>query len=118
MKIDLNKWKNIHNISYPNKNNSKKPPWDIKKPDENLKWVLDKFKIKIENALELGCGVGNDSIYLNEKGFEVDAIDINQNFINQAKSTSKEINFICGDIFEDIPLKKYNTGTSLCSSGI
>ena len=101
-------WKNVNEMTFPNKSNSNEMPWDIGKSDPNLDWVLKYFNLKQGYALDLGCGVGNDSNYLQQLGFEVDAIDLNPKFIETAKNNNNKINFICGDVFQDIPHKKYD----------
>ena len=103
-----NFWKEAHTVQYPNKRNSKNLPWDIGRPDFNLLKILKEFNIQKGQVLELGCGLGSDAVYLSSVGFDVDAIDINKEFINFAKSKNSNVNFICGDVFKDIPNKKYD----------
>ena len=105
---EIDFWKEAHTIQYPNKKNSKNLPWDIGKPDLNLVWVLNEYEFQKGNALELGCGLGSDAVYLDNIGFEVDAIDINEKFINFAHTKKSNVNFICGDVFHDLPNKKYD----------
>lgn len=61
-------------------------------------------------AIDLGCGVGNDTVYLLKKAYKVTAVDNQPSVINWIKSrvsdTSK-LDFII-DNFEDIKLSKAN----------
>ena len=51
------------------------------KRDRPSRLLADFFRLKLEknlkekNAIDLGCGAGNDTVFLLEKGFEVTAID-------------------------------------------
>ena len=99
-------WKNIHERKFISKNNSNNLPWDIEQPDPNLKWIIDFINLSNKNILEVGCGSGNDAIYLSNNGFEVDAIDLHPISIDKAKSKSTQVNFICGDVFYDLPSNK------------
>ena len=44
-------------------------------PRKNIKYFIDVIKSKPENAIELGCGAGNDAVYLIKNGWNVLAID-------------------------------------------
>jgi 2-polyprenyl-3-methyl-5-hydroxy-6-metoxy-1,4-benzoquinol methylase len=45
-------------------------------------------------VLDIGSGKGRNSFFLAKKGFEVEAIDIDQQSINEIKKPSKKINFL------------------------
>lgn len=101
--MSLEHWKNIQSlVSYETM------PWDIGRQDSNLEKALKFLKINKGKVLEIGCGVGNDALYLDKIGLDVDAIDINPHFINLAKEKTSNVNFICGDVFKDIPNTTYN----------
>ena len=103
--MDIEYWKNVHKMNFEGSN---KMPWEIGEYDINLEKSLKFINLKSGSVLELGCGVGEDSIFLSNFGFEVDGIDINENFINIAKEKNKNVNFICGDVYKDIPNKTYD----------
>ena len=48
-------------------------PWEIGHHDYNIEEVFEGLSGDI---LELGCGSGNDAIWLAQKGFNVTAVDI------------------------------------------
>ena len=78
-------------------------PWDIGKPDFNLIQAVSTMGIKPCKALEIGCGTGNNSIWLSQKNFDVIGIDTSEIAIQKAfekasianvKCTFIEINFL------------------------
>lgn len=82
----------------------KATPWDVKQPEAELAKLLDNGLVKPCRALELGCGNGNDSIYLAKKGFDVTGVDVSKLAIEEAKRRAKEsgvkVNFIAEDASE------------------
>lgn len=75
----------------------------IKIEEPIVKKILKKYpKGKV---LDLGCGTGRYSLYLDSLGHSVTGIDISMDMIEFAKQKSKQIQFIQGDIsnlpFED-----------------
>jgi len=65
---------------------------------EIYKFINSIFKIKkINNVLEIGCGIGIISEYLSRKTNKVFGIDISKNSIKFASSTVKNVNFTCMD---------------------
>ena len=106
-------WENIWSLNhiYKSKNNSKELPWEINSYDNNLKEIFNLLEIKKGDVLELGCGSGNDSLWLAKNNFNVTAIDISSKAILLAKEKNKDylnIEFIEGDILNSIPNKKYD----------
>jgi 2-polyprenyl-3-methyl-5-hydroxy-6-metoxy-1,4-benzoquinol methylase len=51
-------------------------PWDIGKPDFNLIETVVQKSIKRCKALDIGCGTGDNSIWLAQKHFQVTGTDI------------------------------------------
>jgi len=61
------------------------------------------------NALDIACGNGRNSIFLADKGFVVDAVDISTIAVNNFTGVNPNINVICQDIdFWEIPSDKYD----------
>lgn len=63
-----------------------KAVWTKKAPEELTK-IMD--KIKPCKAIDLGCGEGLYSIYLNSKGFDIQGVDISDKAISYAKKNAK-----------------------------
>jgi SAM-dependent methyltransferase len=60
------------------------------------------------NALDIACGNGRNSLFLAEKGFKVDAVDISTVAMNHLASRDPNINVICQDIDAwEIPQNRY-----------
>lgn len=90
-----------------------KAHWEgrVTKAARNLSALLNK-KDKI---LEIGCGSGDDSIFLAKKDFQVWGIDISKLAIKKAKSSGKlkNLRFSLGDV-ENLKFKDDFFGGVLC----
>ncbi len=79
-------------------------PWDIGRPDFNLRQVLATYDIPRGPALEIGCGTGDNAIFLAKSGFDVTATEIVEMALEAArkKAEAEGINgrFILQDILE------------------
>lgn len=62
--------------------------------------VLDKCKTPI---LDLGCGTGNDTLYLTERGFQVIACDYSEVALAKVKNTFADVETKLIDIAEPLP---------------
>ncbi|MFE7230078.1 class I SAM-dependent methyltransferase [Streptomyces sp. NPDC002405] len=82
---------------------SRPVPFFVDKPDENLVEWLERGLIGGRRALDLGCGPGRNALYLAERGFEVDAVDLSPQAIawarERARETGAEVRFLCQDAF-------------------
>ncbi|RUT44416.1 class I SAM-dependent methyltransferase [Paenibacillus anaericanus] len=91
---------------------SKKVPFFINHPDENLVSYLDSGHVQVGKVLEVGCGPGRNAIYLAQKGFTVDAVDISEEAIRWAQDRVNEhnvdVNFQCISLFELQAVEEYD----------
>jgi SAM-dependent methyltransferase len=77
-------------------------PWDIGKPDFNLIQTVTATPIKPCKALEIGCGTGDNSIWLYQQSFHVVGIDASEVAIENAKEKALKANAICTFLVSDV----------------
>jgi 2-polyprenyl-3-methyl-5-hydroxy-6-metoxy-1,4-benzoquinol methylase len=65
-------------------------PWDIGRPSTDLKQAVENGTLHPCRAVELGCGSGNDAIFLASRGFDVTAIDIAPTALSLAKKKAQD----------------------------
>tara|TARA_B100000989_G_scaffold298767_1_gene289717 strand:+ start:6399 stop:7208 length:810 start_codon:yes stop_codon:yes gene_type:complete len=108
----LKRERNIHN-KWAKENNYE--PFNIKAFKNGIslpefKWLLNKQNLKNKKILDIGCGLGEASIYFAMQGADVSAIDISDKVIEkgskEAKKYKVQINFIKNngenlDMFKD-----------------
>jgi len=64
-------------------------PWNIERPDFNFIKVVQSFPVKSCKALDVGCGTGDNVIWLAKQGFEVTGTDLSEKAIEIAKEKTK-----------------------------
>ncbi len=77
-------------------------PWDIGQPDFNLIEVVTKRPIPSCKALDIGCGTGDNSIWLGRNGFQVTGTDTSDIALEQAKEKASTANVECNFVLADI----------------
>jgi methyl halide transferase len=70
-------------------------PWDIGKPDFHLIETVTTRAIGPCKALEIGCGTGDNSIWLAQNGFQVTGVDISAVAIKKATEKASGENVKC-----------------------
>jgi methyl halide transferase len=80
-------------------------PWDLGKPDANLIHTVTATPIRPCKTLEIGCGTGDNAIWLAQQGFAVVAVDASPIAIEQAKEkaakTGARCDFLVLDVFQE-----------------
>ena len=70
---------------------------------------LDTFKDKVQNVdtpiIDLGCGMGNNILYLINMNKKVIACDQSINAINNIKKIFKNVDTMCFNMLDDLPFK-------------
>ena len=73
-------------------------------PDEYLVSYLTEGRSHPGMALDIGCGNGRNAIYLANKGFQVDALDLSKEIIVRATRSAMEakasVRFTCSSLFD------------------
>jgi SAM-dependent methyltransferase len=77
-------------------------PWDIGKPDFNLVQTVNMIPIATCRALDIGCGTGDNAIWLSQQGFPVAGVDISDIAIEKAKEKAANANATCTFVVLDI----------------
>ncbi len=70
-------------------------PWEINRPDYNLINTVQNTPIAPCNALDIGCGTGNNVIWLQQQGFNTIGVDSNEIAIANAQSKTKNAQIDC-----------------------
>lgn len=95
-------------IDWEQKYESGETPWDSGEASQELKRMLDEYRIQPCRTLELGCGTGTNAIYLAKRGFEVTAVELSSNALRQAHDRAirdgVEVRFLEGDLLAPPPL--------------
>jgi 2-polyprenyl-3-methyl-5-hydroxy-6-metoxy-1,4-benzoquinol methylase len=77
--------------------------WDVNKAQPDLINLVKQGKINGQKILDIGCGSGDNAIYLAKQGFEVTGIDYAKKGIQLAKSRAEKshtsVDFLVGDAF-------------------
>lgn len=78
-------------------------PWDIGKPDSNLIEIVTKRPIRSCKALDIGCGTGDDAVWLAQHGFEVTGNDVSKSAIEMATKKASQAGVECTFHVIDFP---------------
>lgn len=80
-------------------------PWNHDTPDFNLVNLFNKKRITAKKILDIGCGTGQNSIWLAKNGFKVTGADFSNTAIKMAKENAKkanvEVTFIENDFLKE-----------------
>ena len=76
-------------------------PWDIGKPDFNLIQTVTTRAIEPCRVLDLGCGTGDNSIWLAQKGFRVTGIDASEIAVRRATEKASRAGVKCSFLVID-----------------
>lgn len=76
-------------------------PWDHGMPDVNLMEMITQGLISKCKALDIGCGTGDNAIWLAQQQFVVTACDISETAIDIAKEKCSGSNVNCSFIVAD-----------------
>lgn len=81
-------------------------PWDSGRHAFNLSEIVTKRRIKPCKALEVGCGTGNNAIWLARKGFSVTAVDVVDMAIQKAIKRVLKTRLRCSFLVADFMKQK------------
>lgn len=82
--------------------------------------LFDKYEIKPESILDLGCGTGTITTMLAQKGYEMIGIDLSEDMLlvarEKATQSGQDILFLCQDMVEMELYGTVDVILSLCDS--
>lgn len=93
---------------------SQNKAWAGDKPSLSIIHLLNKYKANSDSSiLEIGCGEGQNAIYLMQKKFKVEACDVSYEAIRWCKEQARlvgvdENNFFVMDVLDNNLSKKYD----------
>lgn len=70
-------------------------PWDVGRPDSNLVDVVTQRPVPGCKALDIGCGTGDNSIWLARNGFQVMGTDTSDIALEKAREKATEAGVEC-----------------------
>ncbi len=66
------------------------PPWDVGRPQPAFVELVKAGELNSGNVLDVGCGTGENALYLAEKGFAVIGVDLTNRAIAAARAKAAE----------------------------
>ncbi len=92
-------------VDFQEKYEKGKTGWEINRVDSNLVDVVTATPVQPCSVLDIGCGTGNNVIWLQEQGFNVTGIDSSEFAVQRAEEKSREAAVECSfhllDFFKD-----------------
>lgn len=82
-------------ISYEERYQTGETPWDHGVPDKNLIACVERRPIAPCKALDIGCGTGDNSIWLASQGFKVTGCDLSKTAIERAMDKASKAGMDC-----------------------
>ena len=80
-------------------------PWETGRHDRNLERMIEERRLEPCAALEIGCGTGNNAIWLADRRFQVQAVDLSTVAIKAARRKAARqkvrVGFRVADVLSD-----------------
>jgi len=94
------------------------PPWDIGRPQPAFVDLVERGIIKHNPILDVGCGTGENALFLAAKGFETVGVDGSQLAIEKAKRKAQDrklkATFLVRDALELASLRRQFAAVTDC----
>lgn len=107
--------KEFYTFAYKKRNGIEKQ-WTAGTASPELVKLVYEQRIKPgERVLEVGCGLGTESIFLAVRGMNVTAMDLSEDAVNTGRNIAEQygvdINWIAGDLLEDELIEEFDVIT-------
>ena len=76
--------------------------------EPNPALVEEAAKLAPGRALDAGCGHGTEAIWLSGQGWQVTAVDISEQALQQARKRSDAVGWLCADLLEWSPPQQFD----------
>jgi SAM-dependent methyltransferase len=90
----------------------RRPGWDTGRPSSALRKMVEDGMIRPCRAVELGCGLGTNAVWLARQGFDVTAIDIAPTALARAEEKAREagvpVRWLLADVLALPPLEPFD----------
>jgi len=67
-----------------------RPPWDIGRPQPAFVELVRAGELNVGGVLDVGCGTGENALYLVEEGFSVVGVDLATRAIDEGRTKASE----------------------------
>ena len=93
-------------------------PWDARRAEPRLTELVPGLEVPLPVALDLGCGTGDNALWLARQGYRTVGIDIAATAVARAQQRAREaglmqVRFICASILEALPVPTGAAGLAL-----
>lgn len=90
-------WSWVYNLFYSNR-----APWEMGGPRPEVVELVESGQLHPSPAIDLGCGTGDNVIYLARHGFSVVGVDISPKAIDQARTKARDAGVLAHFLVSDI----------------
>lgn len=84
-------------------------PWDMRRPEPRLTELVERLTVPRGVALDLGCGTGDNAMWLAEHDYEAVGVDIAAAAVAEAQRRAveaglKSVRFVCASVLGGLPV--------------